>query len=1124
MRSLLSILVPTIVGATCLSNAIPAGERQHLENSKGQSYPIGIWIPDWAAGYAANALVAILLEEVFGFNTTEAVGSGTPSAFYATSACADPNNLEEPQCGNDQVARYHVSLESWTSYNPALWTTLHEQYPTVASKNLGNMGYEGVVSTFVPTLDIKKAYQSEGLNLLYFRNWNASWYKPYKYFDSLSMINASKVVKLCSDKTNFLSHDSIMQRHVKWTGDADGVLINNGVYAGRCDDGYWWTAPSCRSNTTECVPWVTGGFGWGIEEYMQKSTIFQIPMAIGVALSWATYTEFPFWHPKSHFYWWIPDPTFLELQPLQMIFPPHDRIAYSKGDMSSATSSVSIDKLVSKDLSLLAPNVESFLSNLKVTMAQMDQVLLDQKNTSDSWRDTMCRWLHANTEVWQSWIPDESRCFPGFGLYDTVLESFTEQRVNTSNKIVCQACASGTFSQALSDSIGETYICVPCPLGTSQDLGAAQFCKPCKSGEYQDEIGSRTCKRCSIGNYQDESGAEICKSCPVDTTTLGLGSVAASDCGCKADHIDVNIDQGVIQCQRCSEGLRCPILSNLVDLQRGASDLGPDYVPQVKAGYFSAVHSPTEVYFCSGSDVCPGGAPGSCTGGLVDTPCAQCTAGSTWTGSACESCGVWRQALWVCAIIGVFVFVMLLYWLTSSHVTAKATVLFAVSASVGMLVMSMQNLGLIGMMTVQWPEDLKGFFSICQFLLLDIDSYGFSCIAGTDATTRYLLSALIFPAAVAWLGLCYGASRLLSERHHWIGPKVCSTMGAFLQMGFSTMAATSLAPMMCYKHPNGLRSLLKYPDVICGSGEHTAMLAIGWTLLIVFVLGFVALCTFAVIRVPQWSSERNHKLVGACRFLIFRFRLDSWWFGVPLLLRGPLLSLPVVLATDYPPVQILMIAMLLTSFLVLQMITWPWKVPMLNLTDCTVSFCVTLLVTSASLHVNIVDSTMIQFAEFMSTLMLSGIAAAMGIMCVMTTSALIYRTALGGKQEIFFFNLGTVPSAEKLAPLCKMMAVKLRDMDVDVLSAKLAALAVFDMRKVTTCITLLATEVAPPNEDAVTFKFDARINSSSFDPSLVKPTVKLQPPNSNLNLPNEEEATGLEPQLAARFPLQSEWV
>ena len=42
-------------------------------------------------------------------------------------------------------------------------------------------------------------------------------------------------------------------------------------------------------------------------------------------------------------------------------------------------------------------------------------------------------------EVWKSWIPDESQCFPGFGLYDSVLEDFTEQRVNASNPIVCKA-------------------------------------------------------------------------------------------------------------------------------------------------------------------------------------------------------------------------------------------------------------------------------------------------------------------------------------------------------------------------------------------------------------------------------------------------------------------------------------------------------------------------------------------------------------------------------------------------------------------------------------------------------------------------------------------------------------
>ena len=161
----------------------------------------------------------------------------------------------------------------------------------------------------------------------------------------------------------------------------------------------------------------------------------------------------------------------------------------------------------------------------------------------------------------------------------------------------------------------------------------------------------------------------------------------------------------------------------------------------------------------------------------------------------------------------------------------------------------MQNLGLIGMMTVDWPIDLQGLFSICQFLLLDIDSYGFSCIAGQSEPIRYLLSALIFPLGIAWLALCYFVSLFLPEKHRWAGPKVCSTMGAFLQVGFSTMSATSLAPMMCYKHPNGQRSILKYPGVICGTSEHDVMLVIAVILLVVFVFGFVALCGFAAFKV-----------------------------------------------------------------------------------------------------------------------------------------------------------------------------------------------------------------------------------------------------------------------------------
>ncbi|CAK9055802.1 unnamed protein product, partial [Durusdinium trenchii] len=137
------------------------------------------------------------------------------------------------------------------------------------------------------------------------------------------------------------------------------------------------------------------GVGWGIEELMHKSTKLNMPMALGVAASWSAYTEFPFLHPKSHFYWWIPDPTFLELEPVQVVYPPHDKRLFSSGDLSTATVGVSVDKHVSRDLSILAPNVENFVSKILMTLEDMN------------------------------------------------------------------ACPSGTFSQLLEDSIGETYICVP---------------------------------------------------------------------------------------------------------------------------------------------------------------------------------------------------------------------------------------------------------------------------------------------------------------------------------------------------------------------------------------------------------------------------------------------------------------------------------------------------------------------------------------------------------------------------------------------------------------------------------------------------------------------------------------
>lgn len=81
-------------------------------------------------------------------------------------------------------------------------------------------------------------------------------------------------------------------------------------------------------------------------------------------------------------------------------------------------------------------------------------------------------------------------------------------------------------------------------------------------------------------------------------------------------------------------------------------------------------------------------------------------------------------------------------------------------------------------------------------------------------------------------------------------------------------------------------------------------------------------------------------------------------------------------------------------------------------------------------------------------------------------------------------NLGSTPSSLDLATKVKVLVEELEQISQKDLASQLKGMSVFDINKVTTCITLLATEVAPPAEEGASFKFNKRIGSSSFDPSL----------------------------------------
>ena len=106
--------------------------------------------------------------------------------------------------------------------------------------------------------------------------------------------------------------------------------------------------------------------------------------------------------------------------------------------------------------------------------------------------------------------------------------------------------------------------------------------------------------------------------------------------------------------------------------------------------------------------------------------------------------------------------------------------------------------------------------------MLDLQTFGLSCILDPTPLGSFLLRAMIFPGAALWLLVCYVASRLRGKA--WKLNRVFNTLGTLFAAGFGTMAAVAMQPLMCYQHPNGQSSLLKYPDVICGSTQHSQSL------------------------------------------------------------------------------------------------------------------------------------------------------------------------------------------------------------------------------------------------------------------------------------------------------------
>ena len=133
-----------------------------------------------------------------------------------------------------------------------------------------------------------------------------------------------------------------------------------------------------------------------------QAAVWNIPWAISVAYDKASFEEV-LATSRSMFFRYTPDSQFGLVSPVEVIFPAHNSAAWASGNFSTASTDVSVQKLLSQDLITLAPEVDAFIVAFDLTAAHVETLLADSEALG-SFRSGACNWLNNWPEVaWLSW-------------------------------------------------------------------------------------------------------------------------------------------------------------------------------------------------------------------------------------------------------------------------------------------------------------------------------------------------------------------------------------------------------------------------------------------------------------------------------------------------------------------------------------------------------------------------------------------------------------------------------------------------------------------------------------------------------------------------------------------------
>eukprot|EP00438_Fugacium_kawagutii_P021219 Skav201616 [mRNA] locus=scaffold152:1234360:1241265:+ [translate_table: standard] len=973
----------------CLSRGIPEAQRLYVLNASNEQSPIRIAPFAWRAAMISSEVARILIAEVLGYHAIV-----NPEPIYATI-----DGIRSFACSN--CSSSDILMDTWLTPVSILWEEFQSENPGLA-EDLGSMGYSGHDGLYVKG-SIRDAANSQGLSLEYYKAYNLSFHQPYKYFDTLWEVPTDALWK-CNDTFYGIQLDlmdsTTVKNYLDQTGDAEGVIEQNGQYRGNCQLPNWWISPACRHNYTQCIPVLQGPAAAPF--VMQWSAAYGLPLALAHILVMDQYGNLLRNMNLLH-YWWEPDETFIDLHHSRLILPPHSPAAWSKGDFRTASGDAYISKLAASHLRISAPRVRKFLQNFKLDSSQLLDLLrligfgedvAHDEDGSRTIREAACQWVRTKDDVWDKWVPVATDCTGGFGLANAQGAPVA----SLDEAVDCRVCPAGRFSELFTPSSGPTYRCQLCDPGYHQSLFGQSSCVQCDAGTYAAEAGQAICSPCGRGSFVNFSAAKECFTCgPKDVWTTSRlefsseekwieveGAMSASDCHC----VEGRYLSSAGQCEVCIEGASCP--------GSGVLTLLP--------GFYSTHSDPGSILRCFGNSLrCPGGTPETCAEGRDprSVACSSCLPGLQPSAEECVPCTggdyVSLAAFAMLVLVATAALHVVLALLDRSATSYRGALLGA-ALCLNQLITCAQLFNVMEQIQgIIWAEPFLSFLQFFAVLSLRplLDSVRtISCVTRISDEVAFFLRTLLVPLFFA-VGPLLAHITMSAAK---LSPKVINlvkTLGFLFLLFYISLCSSFVEPFRCNVHPNGSLTMQTAHSVFCDySGTH---LNLCW-MCIVFCLipiGFLVMCIwFLLVVLPRRVNAANASYVRACSFLIMRFKPGYEIFTVAFLFRNVLF---VLAPTMQSSTSLFVMGNLLALTAVSVAYFKPWRSDLASHLD--------LLVSSVLLTVLILGALTVKDAEPNGPMILCTVCGSLVIFALITGTFyyVVYSIASKLRKKYKFF-------------------------------------------------------------------------------------------------------------------------